>query len=59
MFYFIIKRAIDLNSKNIYLGITSNETKRKFAAEQIKQVGYIQMKDHYNQELIDSMSLGK
>lgn len=53
---FVLQRAIDLNKVKVYLGVTSNETKRKFGAEQVKQVAYVQIKDKYNQDVIDSMS---
>lgn len=53
---FVLQRAIELKKETVYFGITANETKRKFGAEQIKQVAYVQMKDKYNQDLIDSMS---
>jgi len=56
MMYFVLQRAIELKKETIYFGITANETKRKFGAEQIKQVAYVQIKDKYNQDLIDSMS---
>jgi 7-keto-8-aminopelargonate synthetase-like enzyme len=58
MLFHVVKRAFDLGVENLYMGITASDTKRKFGAEQIRQVGYIQVKDKYNQELIDSMSFG-
>ena len=59
MLYFVLKRGIELGVENIYLSLTANDTKRKFGAEQQKQVAFIQVKDHYNQDLIDSMSFGE
>jgi 7-keto-8-aminopelargonate synthetase-like enzyme/predicted N-acyltransferase len=58
MLYFIIRRAFELNVDNFYMGITANDTKRKFGAVQETQVAFIQQKDHYNQDLIDSMAFG-
>jgi len=58
MLYFVLKRGIELGVNNIYLSLTANDSKRKFGAEQQKQVAFIQIKDHYNQDLIDSMSFG-
>lgn len=56
MLYFVVKRAFEIKAATIHMGITANDTKRKFGAEQIKQVAFIQIKDKYNQELIDSMA---
>jgi len=54
--HLIIKRAFELKKEQIFLGVTGDETKRKFGAVQTKHVAYVQIKDKYNQELIDSMS---
>jgi 7-keto-8-aminopelargonate synthetase-like enzyme len=59
MLYHVVKRAFEIGAENLLMGITANDTKRKFGAEQIKQVAYIQVKDKYNQELIDSMAFGQ
>jgi len=59
MLYFVLKRTFEINADNLYLGITANDTKRKFGAEQIKQAAFVQIKDKYNQELIDSMAFDK
>ena len=50
--YQFIPRALDLNSKKIYLGLTASLEKRKVGAIAVPQVAYIQMKDHYNMSLI-------
>jgi len=53
--YFAIKRGLELGAKKIYFGITANETKRKFGAVQIPQIGFVQLKDHYNHDLIENL----
>ncbi|MDD3875946.1 MAG: bifunctional aminotransferase class I/II-fold pyridoxal phosphate-dependent enzyme/GNAT family N-acetyltransferase [Bacteroidales bacterium] len=57
--YHLIEHCIDLKIKNLYLGITASEAKRKLGALQIKQIAYVQVKDKYNNDLIDSMSFDK
>lgn len=54
-----INRGISLNKKTIFLGITANETKKKFGAQQIKQVAYVRINDTFNQDLIDNMNFKK
>jgi len=54
--YFSIKRGFDLKLNTLHFGITASETKHKYGIKQFKQVAFIQLKDHYNQDLIDSMS---
>ncbi|GAB4285181.1 MAG: hypothetical protein Kow0068_10470 [Marinilabiliales bacterium] len=53
--YQIIKRGLELKAEKIYLGVTASETKRKFGATPVKQVGFIQMKDNYNISLLESI----
>ncbi len=57
--FFVLKRALERNVDKIYLGITANETKKAIGAFQHKQVAFLQVKDKYNQELIDSMAFEK
>lgn len=54
--YFIIRRSFELKARYLYLGITANESKRKFGVQQLKQVAFVQVKDHYNQDVIDNMA---
>jgi len=56
MIYHVVKRAFELKSENLYMGITASDTKRKFGAEQKKQVAFVQIKDKFNQEFIDSLA---
>lgn len=53
--FYAIKRALELNSEIVYLGLSSNETKKKFGAEITKQVGFVQMKDSFNQTIIENL----
>lgn len=51
-----IERAVDLKSKNVYLGLTSSFEKTRFGAVKAPIYAYIQMEDHYNASVIESMS---
>jgi hypothetical protein len=53
--YQLIKRAIHLKVKNIHLGLTAAESKYMLGADNIKQMGFVQMKDHFNQDFIGSL----
>jgi hypothetical protein len=55
MLYHVICRGLELKVDKIYLGLSSSPAKHKLGADTIKQVAFIQMKDHYNMELIDSI----
>ena len=57
MVYRLINRGFELNADKIYLGLSASEAKHKLGADTIKQVAYIQMKDNYNANLIESMKL--
>lgn len=50
--YKTVLRGLELNSSRIYLGLTASLEKRKTGAIAVKQVAYVQMKDHYNMMLI-------
>lgn len=53
--YQIIKRALQLNTRNIHLGLTASETKYMLGADNIAQMGFAQMKDHFNQSFLETM----
>jgi 7-keto-8-aminopelargonate synthetase-like enzyme len=53
--YQLIKRAIQLNVQIIHLGLTAAESKYMLGADNIKQMGFVQMKDHFNQTYIQSL----
>ncbi len=51
-----IIRAGQLNSKQIYLGFTASDVKRKFGATAVQQVAYLQTQDNYSQTVINSFA---
>jgi len=53
--YFIIKRGLELKADKICLDLTASTAKYKLGAQQIKQVAFMQIKDHYNLDLIENM----
>ncbi len=53
--YHVIKRGLELNANKICLGLSASSAKHKLGADTIKQVAYIQIKDHYNMEYIESL----
>ncbi|MEI7595266.1 MAG: aminotransferase class I/II-fold pyridoxal phosphate-dependent enzyme [Bacteroidota bacterium] len=53
--YHVIKRGFELNAKRIHLGVTASESKRKLGADVVRQVAYIQLKDHYSTILLENM----
>ena len=53
--YQLIKRGLTLKMKNIHLGLTASTTKHKLGADSIKQMGFAQLKDHFNQAFIQSL----
>lgn len=55
--YQALKRARMLNLPKVYLGLSADTDKHKFGAIQYARVGYIQKKDNYNMEVIESMSV--
>ena len=54
--YQVVLRARELNKKHIYFGLSADTDKKKFGALQYPRVAYVQSKDNYNWELIESMS---
>ena len=57
MLYQAVCRGLELRVDQICLGLSSSPAKHKLGAKTIKQVAYIQVKDHYNMELIRSMEM--
>jgi hypothetical protein len=49
-------RAKELNLKNIHLGFTSSFWKKTLGAKPFSSVAYMQVKDHYNMEVLGTMS---
>lgn len=51
-----IIRAGELHVKNIFLGFTASDVKRKFGAIAVPQVAYFQVQDNYNLSVIHSIA---
>jgi len=49
-------RAKELGKEIVYLGYSASFEKRKFGATEIESVAYMQAKDNYSMEVIESMS---
>lgn len=54
--YRVLFRARELSKKILRLGYSASIEKRKFGAISIESVGYMQAKDNYAMEVIESMS---
>ncbi|MES2285297.1 MAG: aminotransferase class I/II-fold pyridoxal phosphate-dependent enzyme [Bacteroidota bacterium] len=54
--YQVLKRARMLNLSKVYLGLSADIDKHKFGAVQHARVAYIQAKDNFNMEVIESMA---
>lgn len=54
--YQILRRAGMLNIPTVYMGLSADFEKRKYGAVQQERVAYMQTKDNYNMEVIESMS---
>jgi 7-keto-8-aminopelargonate synthetase-like enzyme len=52
----LVLRAQQLHLKNVGLGLSSSINKRKFGAESIPQVAFIQIQDNYNMSIINSIA---
>ena len=55
LLYQTLTRALDLNYKKIYFGLTASLEKRKLGAKASSKVGYVQLKDSYNMAVIEMM----
>ncbi len=55
MLHQAVCRGLDLQVDRICLGLSSSPAKHKLGAQTVKQVAYLQIKDHYNMELIRIM----
>jgi hypothetical protein len=51
-----IKRAKDLGSGKVYLGLSASIEKKKFGARIIPRVAYVQAKDNFNMEFIETIT---
>jgi 7-keto-8-aminopelargonate synthetase-like enzyme/predicted N-acyltransferase len=57
--YQLVKRANELNYKRIFLGLSADTDKRKVGARQIERLAFIQSRDTFNHEVIESMSANR
>ena len=55
--YRVLCRASELNVEKLYMGFSADIEKRKFGAVQVPKVSYLQTKDNYNIEVIQSMGV--
>ncbi|MFY9310749.1 MAG: aminotransferase class I/II-fold pyridoxal phosphate-dependent enzyme [Bacteroidia bacterium] len=54
--YQVLKRATMLNISKVYLGLSADFEKHKYGAIPHARVAYIQTRDNYNMEVIESMA---
>ncbi len=57
--YQVLLRAKQLNKNNLVLGYTAAIEKRKYGAQQIASVAYMQTKDNYPLEVISALSMAE
>lgn len=55
--YRVIMRARELNARMVYLGFSASIEKKKFGARVIPKVAYVQYKDNYAIEFIESIAV--
>ncbi len=54
--YQLLKFAREKGIPKVYLGLSADFEKRKYGAIQVQKVAYMQIKDNFNLEVIESMS---
>ena len=52
----VVKRARQLGLSKVFLGLSADIEKRKYGAKQIAKVAYVQAKDNFNMEVIETMA---
>jgi hypothetical protein len=57
--YRVLLRARKLGYKKVNLGYSASTEKRKFGATQIQSCAYMQVKDNYNMESLNALSVSK
>jgi hypothetical protein len=57
--YRFLLRARELGYTQVDLGYSSNFEKRKFGATQTQSCAYMQVKDNYNMESLNALSISK
>jgi 7-keto-8-aminopelargonate synthetase-like enzyme len=58
-FFILLKNAQKLGAEKVHLGFSASIEKKKFGARIIPKVAYVQAKDNFNMELIESMAVKK
>lgn len=58
MLYQAVKRAAQLGCTKVRLGLSADEAKKDVGARQIPKKAYLQSKDNYNFEIIETIVLG-
>ena len=53
----VVKRAAEYGIETIYFGFSADMDKRKFGAKNVPRCAYLQARDNFNFEVIDSMSV--
>lgn len=53
----VVKRANELGKDTVYFGLSADTDKRKFGAKQVSRVAYLQAKDNFNFEMLETMSV--
>jgi 7-keto-8-aminopelargonate synthetase-like enzyme len=57
--YRLILRSLELNVNTLHLGLTAVDAKYNLGATKKQYIAFIQQKDTYNQDLIESMAFGE
>ncbi len=54
--YHCVRRGAELGKQVVYLGVTCSFNKQRFGAESLPMFGYVQVKDHYNMAVLETVS---
>jgi hypothetical protein len=55
--YHVVKRAAELGLPTVYFGFSADTDKRKFGAKQVHRSAFLQAKDNFSFEVIESMAV--
>jgi hypothetical protein len=55
--YQVVLRGRELGARRIYLGFSADLEKRKVGAKQVAKVAFVQSKDNFNSEVIESYAI--
>jgi len=53
----VVKRANAIHANKVFLGLSATVEKRKFGARAIPKFAYVQAKDNFNMEFIETMAV--